>query len=346
MLREKIARTVNGSVDGKDVFWITLENGSTIVRVTNIGCAITSIETPDRVGVFRNIVAGFADPMDYLHNPWYFGCIVGRYANRIGGGAFNLDGRTVRLSTNEGDNHLHGGSGGFDKRIWSLKDMVESDQAVSATFEYTSPDGEEGYPGKLQVQMKYTLYGDNKLELSYTAVTDKPTPVNLTNHSYFNLSGFGNPTIRDHWIVINAEGYTEKNGLNLPTGKILSLANTPLDLSKSVPLGDRIDKLSQDRGFDHNYVLDGVEPAAEVYEPMSGRILRVSTDRPGMQLYTANWWDGSIRGAHAQPYLQHGAFALETQAYPDSPNHPEFPDTILLPGEIYSTKTIFEFDIK
>jgi aldose 1-epimerase len=346
MLKKDITSTLYDRADGKDIFLITLRNGMATIRVTNIGCSIISIDTPDREGIFKNIVAGFADPLDYLHNPWYFGCIVGRYVNRIGNGMYHLEGQTVRLSRNEGSNHLHGGFEGFHKKIWEMKELVDGDRAVSLLFEYTSPDGEEGYPGNLKVQMKYSLFECNRLELCYTAVTDKPTPVNLSNHSYFNLTGFDSLSILDHRIMINAVGYTEKNGQNLPTGNILSLEGTPLDLTGSVRLGDRVDKNSFDKGFDHNYVLGRVGPAAEVYDPFSGRVLRVLTDRPGIQLYTANWWDGSVRGSHDMPYQQHGAFALETQAFPDSPNRPEFPNTILAPGELYSTRTIYEFDIK
>jgi len=342
MLKEKITSIVFGRLDGKDIFWITLRNGTTTVRLTNIGCSITSIHTPDRKGTIKNIVAGFASPMDYIRNPWYFGSIIGRYVNRIGGSLFYLDRQAVQLSTNDGSNHLHGGFEGFNRKIWSLKETLDN----GVVFEYVSPDGEEGYPGNLCVQMKYTLHEDNRLELGYTAVTDKRTPVNLSNHSYFNLTGFDDPTIRDQVVMINAKGYTEKYAQNLPTGNILPLEGTPLDLSKPVRFGDRIDKLPFDRGFDHNYVLDGNRPAAEVYDPSSGRVLRVITDQPGIQLYTANWWDGSLRGAHIHAYRQHGAFALETQAFPDSPNRPEFPNTILTPGEIYCTNTIFEFDIK
>jgi len=342
MLKEKITSTLYDRLDGKDIFLITLRNGTTTVGLTNIGCSITSIHTPDRNGDCKNIVAGFASPMDYIRNPWYFGCVVGRYVNRIGGALFYLDRQAVCLSTNDGGNHLHGGFEGLSRKIWSLKEMLDE----GVVFEYTSPDGEEGYPGNLCVQMKYTLDEGNKLGLHYTATTDRRTPVNLSNHSYFNLSGFDNPTIRDHVVMINAQGYTEKYAQNLPTGNILPLEGTPLDLVTSVRFGDRIDRLPFDRGFDHNYVLDGRQPAAEVHDPLSGRVLRVTTDRPGIQLYTANWWDGSLRGEHDQPYQQHGAFALETQAFPDSPNRPEFPNTILTPGEIYETNTFFEFDIK
>jgi len=333
-------------LDGKEIFEITLKNGTATVRITNIGCSIISIHTPDRNGVLRNIVAGFDDPMEYVRNPWYFGCIVGRVVNRIGGALFYLDGNAIRLSMNDGCNHLHGGFEGFHKKVWNIKCAIHHAKEVGVIFEYTSPDGEEGYPGCLHVQVKYTLNVENKLSMSYTATTDKRTPVNLANHSYFNLSGFSNRKIMDHELTVHAKSYTEKYAQNLPTGKILSVTGTPLDLSTPVRIGDRIDQLADDKGFDHNYVLNGERPAAELYDPASGRVLRVMTDQPGIQVYTANWWDGTLKGAHDQPYLQHGALALETQAFPDSPNHPAFPGTILNPGEIYQANTVFEFEIQ
>ncbi|HVW61627.1 MAG TPA: aldose epimerase family protein [Puia sp.] len=335
-----------GKLDGKGIWWFTLRNGAMTVRITNIGCSITSIHTSDRDGVQQNIVAGFDSPMEYIRNPWYFGCIVGRVVNRIGSAVFNLDGHAVRLSTNDGDNHLHGGFEGFHKKIWDVKSVIHHATEAGVIFEYTSPDGEEGYPGCLQVQVKYMLNTENKLSLSYTATTDKRTPVNLANHSYFNLSGFCNQQITDHELMVHAKDYTEKYMQNLPTGRILPVTGTPLDLSRPVRIGDRIDQLAADRGFDHNYVLNGQAPAAVLYDPGSGRVLRVVTDQPGIQVYTANWWDGTIKGAHDRPYLRHGALALETQAFPDSPNHPEFPDTILSPGEVYRANTVFEFDIQ
>ena len=335
-----------GNLDGKDIWWFTLKNGATTVRITNIGCVITSIHTADREGREANIVAGFDNPMEYTCNPWYFGCIVGRVVNRIGGGLFYLDGQAVRLPTNNGGNHLHGGFEGFHKKIWDVKGTIDQATEAGVVFEYISPDGDEGYPGCLHVQVKYTLSVENKLYLSYTATTDKRTPVNLANHSYFNLSGFSSRKILDHQLMVDAKDYTEKDVQNLPTGRILSVAGTPLDLSASVRIGDRIPQLMADNGFDHNYVLNGKAPAAVLHDPASGRVLRVSTDQPGIQVYTANWWDGTLKGVHDQPYLQHGALALETQAFPDSPNHPAFPDTILSPGEIYRANTVFEFDIQ
>jgi aldose 1-epimerase len=340
------SNTLYDKLDGKDLYWITLKNGTTTVRITNIGCSITSIHTPDRNGVQRNIVAGFDSPMDYIRNPWYFGCIVGRCVNRIGGARFYLDGQAIHLSMNDDCNHLHGGFVGFHKKIWDIRGSIHNAQEVGVIFEYTSPDGEEGYPGNLHILVKYTLNAQNKLSLSYTATTDKRTPVNLANHSYFNMTGFEDALITNHQLMVHAKGYTEKSAHNLPTGNILPVSGTPLDLLTSVRIGDRIQGLAMDKGFDHNYVLDSVSPAAELYDPLSGRVLRVTTDQPGLQVYTANWWDGAIRGAHPEPYRQHGAIALETQAFPDSPNRPEFPNIILSPGETYHANTVFEFDLK
>lgn len=343
--------TLYDHVQGKDIYWITLRNGSTVVRITNLGCAITSILTPDREGVHKNIVAGFEEPGDYKNNPYYFGCVVGRTINRIGEGRFPLEGRTIQLSQNHGHNHLHGGFEGFNKKIWDIAGVIHGEGEVGVTFSYTSRDGEEGYPGNLQVQVRYILSPENKLLITYKATTDKKTPVNLSNHSYFNLTGFANPVITDHLLKIHAEKYTEKNADNLPTGNILPLSGTSLDFSRPKKIGDHIDQFPLDKGFDHNFVLTPVSsgtlrPAAELYDPSSGRMLRITTDRPGMQLYTANWWDGSLLAPDGRPYVQHGAVALETQAFPDSPNHADFPDTILTPDETYRATTVFEFIVK
>jgi len=325
-----------------------LSNGKVRVGILNLGASITSIETPDRSGRMRNIVAGFADQEQYWQNEYYLGCVVGRCANRISQGRFCLDEKEIRLSINNDGNHLHGGFEGLHRKLWKLHSRINSDAGVGIVLEYNSPDGEEGYPGDLMIQVSYLLNKTGRFTIGYTAVTDKSTPVNLTNHSYFNLSGFETSTIEDHQLRVFAGTYTEKNELNLPTGRIVPLAGTPMDFSTSGRIGDRIHDLPLDKGYDHNYVLDGegVRPAAELYEPVSGRSLRVLTDRPGLQVYTANWWDGKIIGQQEVPYVQHGAVALETQAFPDSPNQPSFPDIILRPGEVYKTTTIFEFDIK
>jgi aldose 1-epimerase len=323
-----------------------LSNGKVRVGILNLGATITAIETPDRSGRMKNIVAGFADQEQYWQNEYYLGCVVGRCANRISQGRFRLDGTEIQLSVNNDGNHLHGGFEGLHRKLWKLHSRISSATAVGLVLEYMSPDGEEGYPGNIMIQVSYLLDRTGRFTIRYTAVTDKSTPVNLTNHSYFNLSGFETSTIDDHQLRVFASTYTEKNELNLPTGEIMPLAGTPMDFSTSGRIGDRIHDLPLDKGYDHNYVLDGqgLRPAAELYDPVSGRSLRVLTDRPGLQVYTANWWDGKIIGQQGVPYVQHGAVALETQAFPDGPNQPSFPDIILRPGEVYNATTIFEFE--
>lgn len=327
-----MSSTYYGQLNGADLYLITLENEQISVNITSLGATITSILTPDRNGVKKNVVAGFSDLQQYGNNEAYFGCVVGRYANRIGGGRFLSGGETVQLSLNDGINHLHGGFDGFHKKVWTI--ISVDDQEV--ILEYLSKDGEEGYPGNLRVRVMYVLDG-GQLRIQYTAVTDKSTPVNLTNHSYFNLSGFEDPLITDHLLQINAYYYTGKNGHNLPDGHLREVAGTPLDFRFPKRIGADIDQLAADQGFDHNYVLkEG--PAATLYDPLTGRQLQVFTDQPGMQLYTANLWDGSL-------YAKHGAVALETQAFPDSPNHPAFPCTMLQPGSIYERYTIYAFSV-
>jgi aldose 1-epimerase len=338
-------------IDGSPVYLITLAGEDVTVTVTNFGCAITSISIPDREGVCRNIVAGFEDLCRYGQNEHYIGCVVGRYVNRIGCGRFSLDGGTVQLSLNDGFNHLHGGFEGFHKQIWNVSDIIRSEGEAGVVFDYTSTDGEEGYPGNLRVRVTYVLDAARAFHIRYEAVTDKRTPVNLSNHSYFNLTGFASPQITDHILRVHASRYTEKSALNLPTGNMPGLAGTPLDFTRPRRIGDIIDRFPIDLGLDHNYVLDKPDapaelaPAAELSEPVSGRVLRVMTDQPGLQVYTANWWDGTLLGAGGLRYERHGAVALETQAFPDSPNHPEFPNTILSPGDTYRSTTIFAFGV-
>ncbi|MBS1601336.1 MAG: galactose mutarotase [Bacteroidetes bacterium] len=328
-----------------------LSRGSVRVGILDLGATLSFLEMPDRKGQVKNIVAGFPHRELYWQNDYYFGCIVGRYANRIGEGRLQLDGRVVQLSVNNDGNHLHGGFEGLHRKRWRPQSLIERDDASGIVLEYMSPDGEEGYPGNLRIQVSYVLDGAGRLYMDYIAVSDAATPVSLTNHSYFNLSGFENPVIDDHLLRIFASRYTEKNGANLPTGRLLPVKGTPLDFTALRSIGERIGQLSRDQGYDHNYVLDGslageLSVAAELYDPDSGRQLRILTDRPGIQVYTANWWDGSVVGSQGVPYGRHGAIALETQAFPDSPNQPGFPDTILRPGEVYRTTTIFQMNTK
>jgi aldose 1-epimerase len=366
------AATPYDRYEGKDLYRYTFGNGQIGVTVINLGATITAIQMPDRRGCPGNIVAAYASEDSYRQNPLYLGAVIGRYANRIGAGCFQLDGRRVQLSVNDGVNHLHGGLNGFHRQVWGLHTRICTDDAVGVVLEYSSRDGEEGYPGNLSVQVTYLLDADGRFSIEYRAVTDKKTPVNLTNHSYFNLTAFEVPVIDDHFLTIHATRYTEKNGSNLPSGRILTVAGTPLDFSMSRRIGETIGELTEDRGFDHNYVIDQnnyvidrnnyvidrynyvidrklsgqLVPAARLYDPVSGRLLRVSTDQPGIQVYTANLWDGSVAGEQGLRYGRHGAVALETQAFPDSPNQPDFPDTLLVPGAVYRTKTIFEFGIQ
>lgn len=343
-------RTKYGELRGAPLYLITLENAAVKVELINLGATITAIYTPDKTGIQRNIVAGFAQPEDYLHNPAYFGSTVGRYANRIAEGRITVEGTPYQLPVNNDGNHLHGGFEGFHAKVWQVTQCAATNGQPSVTMEYVSPDGEEGYPGNLAVQVQYILDNTNQLSIRYTATTDKSTPVSLTNHSYFNLSGFEQSLVTDHLLTINAQTYTEKSSRNVPTGNILPVTGTPLDFTQPTRIGDHINELPVDMGFDHNYVLQpyktGTTAAATLEDPHSGRILRVFTDLPGIQVYSSNYWDGSISGQQGKPYLKHGAVALEAQAFPDSPNHAHFPDTILLPGNIYVQHITFSFGMQ
>lgn len=353
-LKEKtlsIRKEYVAQLNGRDVYKIFLYNGEQSIIVTNLGCSMISVETPDKSGVCKNIVAGFPTIGDYLVNRDYLGCIVGRYANRIAEGKFFLNGKQYQLPVNNDTNHLHGGVEGFHKKIWDIIDVEATDDRVAIVFNYLSKDGEEGYPGNLGVTATYSLTRQNQLCIEYFAETDKATPVNLTNHSYFNLSGFDVPYIDTHFLQVNASFYTEKNDRNIPTGTILPVSGTPLDFRNLKKLGMDIDRFPRDLGFDHNFVLEkqvGHEMvfAAKLCEPASGRVLNVYTSQPGIQVYTANYWDGTVKGLHGGFFQKHGAVALETQAFPDSPNQPHFPNTILNPGQQYFSKTVFEFGIE
>jgi len=333
---------------GKDVYKVLLQNGEFKVLITNLGCSIISVEAPDKSGHTKNVVAGFTNIKDYLFNRDYLGCIVGRYANRIAEGKFTLDGKQIQLPVNNDGNHLHGGIEGFNKKIWDITRVAESEDYVTVTFSYLSKDGEEGYPGNLQVTASYSLNKNNQLIIEYAARTSRATPLNLTNHSYFNLTGFDDPLIHDHLLQVNASYYTQKNERNVPTGSVLPLADTPLDFRSLKKIGTDIDKFPRDFGYDHNFVIENAALAktvfaAKLYEPSSGRVLKVYTSQPGIQVYTANYWDSTIKGLQGKPYQKHGAVALETQAFPDSPNHASFPNSILYPGEQHVSKTIYEF---
>ena len=331
-----------------EVYMIMLQSSGVVVSLTNIGCAIMSIRTPDKNGVMKNIVAGLAGVDAYRINRDYFGCVVGRYANRIADGKLLLNGEAHQLSINDFPNHLHGGFNGFGHKIWKLDKIIEEPERCGVVFSLSSPDGEEGYPGNLEVKVKYLLLQSGRLEISYEAVSDKTTAVNLTNHSYFNLSGFEQPTILDHRLRVNAVQYTEKSANNTSTGRLADVRGTALDFTDFKRIGDGIDQFPADMGYDHNFVLDRScrdlsVPAASLSDPDSGRIVNIYTSKPGIQIYSGNYWDGTVKGEQGFIYPKHGGLALETQAWPGSVSHPHFPNTILQPGDVYRSKTIFEF---
>jgi aldose 1-epimerase len=336
-------------IDEKEVFSFLVSNGHLDITFTNYGCTIISIFAPDKNGNKKNVVSGFETPEAYLNPHPFFGSVVGRFANRIEFGKFELNGIQYQLPVNKEPNHLHGGINGFNKKVWAVKELISNEEAAGVVFTYTSADKEEGYPGTMEVLVTYLLNRNNELILKYEATCDQPTIVNLTNHSYFNLSGFSDADIYQHQLKVYAGYYTKKNKNNVPSGEISTVENTPLDFRESKKVGVNINEMINDNGYDHNFVLDNktgaIALAATVYEPVSGRFLQVLTDQPGIQVYTANWWDDSITGSHGIPYSKHAAIALETQNFPDAPNHPNFPSAVLSPGETYATTTIYRFSV-
>jgi aldose 1-epimerase len=314
------------------------------------GATIVSLETPDRDGRLGDVVLGYPSLDGYLAASPYFGAVVGRYGNRIAGARFTLDGTTYRLAANDGPNHLHGGVQGFDKVLWA-GDTATTDSTAAVTFAYSSSAGEEGYPGTLTVAVRYTLGNDDALRVDYQATTDAATPVNLTQHSYFNLAGAGE--ILGHVLTVAADRYTPVDSTLIPTGALAPVDGTPFDFRTPTAIGARIDldheQLRRGRGYDHNWVLNrtdsGLALAARVTEPTSGRTLTISTTEPGIQFYSGNFLDGSIRGKDGRRYVHRSGFCLETQHYPDSPNQPGFPSTILRPGATYRSTTVFAFGV-
>jgi aldose 1-epimerase len=333
--------------DGTTVEEYTLTNKIGVkAKVITYGATLTELQVPDKDGKMADVVLGFDDMKGYLGNNPFFGSTVGRVANRIAKGKFTLDGKEYTLAINNGPNALHGGKKGFDKVVWKAEPIKD---AAAVKFTYTSADGEEGYPGKLTATVTYTLTDKNELRLEYTATTDKATPVNLTNHSYFNLAGPASGEILDHEIMIAADKYTPTDDTLIPTGEIKAVKSTPYDLTTSTPIGKHIGEIKG--GYDINYVLNGGEGkgaalAARVREPKSGRIMEVYTTQPGIQFYTGNFLDGTIKGKGGVAYKKHQGFCLETQHYPDSVNHKDFPSTILEPGKAYKQTTIYQFSAK
>ena len=353
-----VARTAFGQTsDGRPVELFTLTNTRGIeLRTTNYGGIIVSLKTPDRSGRLDDIVLGYDSLNGYLRETPYFGAIVGRVGNRIARGRFALDGTTYRLATNNGPNHLHGGLKGFDKVLWNAEPF-RNEGGVGVVFDYTSADMEEGYPGILRIRVTYTLTDQNQLIVDYEATTSKPTPVNLTQHSYWNLAGDGSRDILAHELTINADSMTPVDSTLIPTGEISPVAGTPFDFRTPMRIGARIDQRQNTQiryggGYDHNFVLnrggvaaDALLHAARVAEPTTGRTLDVFTTEPGMQFYSGNFLDGSITGKAGHIYHNRYGLVLETQHYPDSPNHPNFPSTILRPGQQYRTRTVFAFGV-
>jgi len=339
-----IVKSNYGKVEGKDVFLFTLTaNDGIKIQITNYGAIVTSLFVPDRKGKTEDVVLGFDSLQGYLNGHPYFGCIVGRCANRIAGAKFELDGKTYQLAKNIGENHLHGGISGFDKKVWEAREITQGDEA-GIELTYVSPDGEEGYPGELKVTVTYMLTSNQELKILYKAETTKPTPINLTHHGYFNLKGAGNGDILDHELMINADRYNVVSDQLLPTGELRPVAGTPMDFRQPKLIGR--DMAQVDGGYDHNFALntDGkLVKAVVLKESSSGRWMEVYTSQPGMQLYCGNFLDGTITGKNSKPYFKHYALCLETQHFPDSPNHPEFPNTILRPGETFTSETIYKF---
>jgi len=334
--------------DGRDVSLFTCRNASGMVmKLTDYGAIVVAVETYDREGNRANITLGFDDLNGYLQRHPYFGATVGRYANRIAGGKFTLDGREYVLATNDGANHLHGGKEGFDRVLWSAE-PVETVDTVGVRFTYDSPDGEEGYPGNLRVTVDYVLTNQNELKMVFMATTDKPTPVNLANHCYWNLSGAGSGTILDHELMINADQYLPVDEGLIPTGELADVVNTPLDFRTRQKIGARIRELdNRPQGYDHCFVLrpgDGdMRLAARVRDRKTGRVMEVRTTQPGVQFYSGNFLDGQPPNGG---FPQYAGFCLETQHFPDSPNQPHFPNTILRPGETYRHVTIHKFAVE
>lgn len=336
--------------DGTPVKLYTLRNGRGMtVKITNYGLIVTELHVPDRAGNPGNVVLGFDNLDRYLKGHPFFGAIAGRVANRIAGARFTLDGQDFTLARNSGPNHIHGGVKGFDKKVWTGKALPVTEREAAVEFEYLSPDGEEGYPGNLRVLVRYTLTPENELRIEYTATTDRATPVNLTNHSYFNLAGEGD--ILGHELEVAADFYTPSDEALIPTGEIRRVEGTALDFRKPAPLGARYRQTGlEPSGYDHNFVLRGggrdLALAATAYEPRTGRVLTVLTTEPGVQLYTANHLNGSVVGTGGVAYPRHGGFCLETQHCPDSVHLPHFPSTILRPGQTYRTTTVFRFSVR
>ncbi|MFE2046932.1 aldose epimerase family protein [Streptomyces sp. NPDC059459] len=350
--RKPVKELFGRLADGTKVHRWSLENGGTRMKVLSYGGVVQSLEVPDRRGRYANVSAGFADLDDYVASSPYFGALIGRYGNRIGRGRFTLDGKAYQLSVNDGEQSLHGGAQGFDKRVWDVEPFTAGSD-VGLVLYYTSVDGEMGYPGTLRSKVTYTLTRRGEWRVDYEATTDKATVVNLTSHVYWNLAGEGSGTIEDHELSIAASRYTPTDAGLIPTGELAKVSGTPFDFRRGKAVGrdlrDAHPQLVTAKGFDHNWVLDkGVtdrpEHIATLRDPASGRTLRIATDQPGLQFYSGNFLDGTLTGTGGSLYRQGDALCLETQHFPDSPNQPSFPSTVLRPGQTYRTTTVHSFD--
>jgi aldose 1-epimerase len=349
-----ITKKTFGKTDGKDVFLYTLTNANGMqVKITNYGGIVTSIIVPDKNGKMGDVALGYDDLQGYLDATPFFGAIIGRYGNRIGNGKFTLDGKEYTLAQNDGPNNLHGGVKGFDKVVWDAEPF-KNDDGLGLTLKYLSKDGEEGFPGNLNVNVIYRLTNDNELKIENRATTDKTTVVNLTHHSYFNLKSQGNGDITDHVLTLNADKYTPTDNTAIPTGELAEVKGTPMDFTSPTAIGKRIDndfeQLKFAGGYDHNWVInrkgDRSEFMAKVAEPKSGRVLEVYSTAPGVQFYSGNFLDGTITGKDGKVYKKRYGFCLEPQNYPDTPNKPNFPQCTLEPGQTYKHDIVYKFSIE
>ncbi|MDO7877074.1 aldose epimerase family protein [Hymenobacter sp. ASUV-10] len=344
------AASFGKTTDGAEVQLFTLANKAGMkATITNYGGIVTSLLVPDKAGQLGDVVLGYDNLTDYQKDSPYFGALIGRYGNRIAKGKFTLDGKAYQVPVNNGPNSLHGGLRGFDKRVWQATPGTSAD-GPTLTLTYLSKDGEEGYPGNLTTTVVYTLTNDNALRLDYTATTDKPTVVNLTNHSYFNLAHSTAKDILGHIVTLNADKFTPVDNTLIPTGELKDVKGTPFDFTAPHAIGERIAQVpgAAPGGYDHNWVLNGagLRVAATVFEPTTGRTIEVSTDQPGLQFYSGNFLDGKQKGKGSTVYNQHYGFCMETQHFPDSPNQAKFPSTVLRPGENFHSTTIYKFGVR
>jgi aldose 1-epimerase len=349
--KEMVKKELFGTQNGKEVYLLTLTNkAGNVIRLTNFGAKITWIEVPDKNGKKENITFGYDTFDETIKGDMSFGSVVGRYANRIAKGKFSIDGVEYHTPLNNGPNTLHGGPAGWHSVVWDTEILKES-KFPAVKFSYVSPDMEEGFPGTVNVAVVYTWTDNNEIVMDYTWSADKKTIVNVTNHAYFNLHGAGNGTVLDHVLTMKASAFTPVDSVMIPTGEIRPVEGTPFDFRTPHTIGERIgdnyEQLILGRGYDHNYILDNKEDVdVTVYEPVSGRMLEVITDQPGMQLYTGNFLDGTKIGHGGKPFNFRSGMCLESGHYPDSPNHPDFPTTIVNPGETHKSTTIYRFSVK